>query len=75
MVIDQCKLEEIEYTLDFLKNERPHEAGTMNFVTHEQYFYPHYRNYQEDYRKKIFTAVGWAAKNGYAPCFLDEVFR
>ena len=46
----------------------------MNFVTHEQYFYPKYRYYQEDYRKKIFTAVGWAAENGYEPCFLDDVF-
>ncbi len=75
MVIDQWKRDEIEDRLDFLKNERPHEAGTMNFVTHEQYFYPRYRYYQEDYRQKIFTAVGWAAKNGYEPCFLDEVFR
>ena len=23
--------------------------------------------------KKIFTAIGWAAKNGYEPCFLDDV--
>ena len=75
MVIDQFGLNEIEPRLDYLKNERPHEAGTMNFVTHEQYFYPRYRYYQEDYRQKIFTAVGWAVKNGYEPCFLDEVFR
>lgn len=74
MVIDQCRLEEIESTLDYLKNERPHEAGTMNFVTHEQYFYPRFWACQKDYRQKIFTAVGWAAKNGYEPCFLDEVF-
>ena len=74
MVIDQFGLHEIEDRLDYLKNERPHEAGTMNFVTHEQYFYPRYRYYQEDYRQKIFTAVGWAVRNGYDPCFLDDVF-
>ncbi|MBQ8334037.1 MAG: hypothetical protein IJX93_09730 [Clostridia bacterium] len=75
MVIDQFRLDEIRPRLDYLKNECPHEAGTMNFVTHEQYFYPKFRYYQEDYRKKIFTAVGWAAENGYDPCFLDDVFR
>jgi len=75
MVIDQYKLNEISPRLDYLKNECPHEAGTMNFVTHEQYFYPRYRYYQKDYRQKIFTAVGWATRNGYTPCFLDEVFR
>ena len=74
MVIDQFGLHEIEDRLDYLKNERPHEAGTMNFVTHEQYFYPRYRYYQEDYRQKIFTAVAWAVRNGYDPCILDDVF-
>ena len=73
MVIDNFAVEEIEPFLDDLKQNHPHIAGTMNFVTHEQYFYPHSSCYQHDFRQKIFTAVGWAVKNGYEPCFLDDV--
>jgi len=74
MVIDSFRLDEIVPRLNYLRDERPHEMGTLNFVTHEQYFYPKYRGYQPDYRDKIFTAVRWAAENGYSPCFLDDVF-
>ena len=73
MVIDQYALEDIVPRLDFLKNERPHESGTMNFVTHKQYYYPHYSHYQPQYRDKIFTCARWATENGYTPCFLDDV--
>lgn len=73
MVIDTFALEEIEPFLDDRKQNHPHDAGTMNFVTHEQYFYPHFSGYQENFREKIYTAIGWAAKNGYEPCFLDDV--
>jgi len=75
MVIDSFKLEDIVPRLEYLKNERPHEMGTLNFVTHEQYFYPKFRGYQPNFRDKIFTAVRWAVENGYTECFLDEVFK
>ena len=73
MVIDSHKLENIPAFLDDLRDNHPCEAGTMNFVTHEQYFYPHYKGYQSDYGEKIKTAVRWATQNGYTPCFLDRV--
>lgn len=75
MVIDTFALKDIVPRLDYLKNERPHESGTMNFVTHEQYFYPSFVRYQPDWRQKVFTAIGWAARNGYTPCFLDDVMK
>lgn len=74
-VIDTFRLEKLLPHLDTLKHERPHEAGTMNFVTHEQYFYPFYERYQPDWKQKIFTCMDWAARNGYTPAFLDDCFR
>lgn len=73
MVLDAFKLEDIPKRLDYMRDNLPHEMGTLNFVTHEQYFYSHYQNYQPDYRQKIFAAADWATKNGYTPCFLDDV--
>ncbi len=71
IVIDAHSLDEIASCLDEVK-ARPHEAGTINLVTHEQYFFEHYENYMPDYEKKIRTAVQWAHDNGYTPAFLDE---
>lgn len=73
MVIDQQKLDAIKDRLNYLKTERPTEMGTLNLVTHEQYFYSHYQHYMPDYEQKIRRAVAWATENGYEPCFLDDV--
>ena len=75
MVIDQFKLHDIRPRLDYLRDNRPEEAGLMNFVTHEQYFYRDYKNYQPDYEEKIRTACAWARDNGYAPCFISDVIK
>jgi len=75
MVIDAFKLEDIRPRLDYLRDERPTEAGIMNFVTHEQYFYPRFSLYQPDYENKIRTACTWAAENGYKPCFISDVIK
>jgi hypothetical protein len=44
----------------------------MDLLMHEQYFYPFYKNYQPDFRKKVTTAVKWAFENGYKPAFLSD---
>lgn len=75
IVIDQQKLENISSKLDSMVHESPIEMRTLKLVTHEQYFYSHYPHYMPDYEEKIRTAVSWATKNGYEPCFLDEVIE
>lgn len=75
MVIDAFKLENIRPRLNYLRDERPTEAGIMNFVTHEQYFYPRFSAYQPDYENKIRTACAWASENGYKPCFISDVIK
>ena len=45
----------------------------IGWGTHEQYFYPHYFNYEPDYRERIFRAVDWCHRHGYRPATLTEV--
>lgn len=44
----------------------------VDFMVHEQYYYPDYIAYQPDYFDKLDTAVRWATEQGYTPAFLDE---
>ncbi|MDF2713379.1 MAG: hypothetical protein K0R28_304 [Paenibacillus sp.] len=70
-VLDRLKLDEIVPELDRIK-ARPHEAGFIEILIHEQYYYPHYKAYQPDYRNKLMTTAKWATENGYSPAFLSE---
>lgn len=70
-VLDRLKLEEIVPTLERMKAQ-PGQSAFADIMIHEQYFYPHYSNYQPEYRDKIMTAARWAAENGYEPAFLSE---
>lgn len=72
LVLDAWPLAEIPAQLDALS---PQLAGTVNFVTHEQYFYPFYSHYQPDYPEKLRAAVRWATERGYEPCFLGDVLE
>ena len=71
IIIDCCKVKEIEPFLDTLKKD-PHKSGYIDLLIHEQYFYPFYEAYQPDYRQKVLTSVRWAVDNGYQSAFLSE---
>jgi len=43
------------------------------FCVHEQYFYPHYKNYMPDYYERFDTAIRWAVEHGYKPAFVTEL--
>ena len=42
---------------------------------HEQYFYPEFKWYQDNYFEKLDTAAQWCDDNGYEPIFMDELFE
>lgn len=71
IVLDQTPLEEIAPKLSEMKRDL-RTLGALNFVTHEQYFYPFYKHYRPDYCDRIRKAVEWAQQEGYSPAFLDE---
>ena len=75
IVIDREKIGTIVPLLDRYKTNN-NMPPYLDFLVHEQYYYPDYFNYQPDYREKIITAVQWAVDNGYEPAFLaDCVFE
>ncbi|MBX2923712.1 MAG: hypothetical protein KF746_16030 [Chitinophagaceae bacterium] len=71
IIIDTKKQHEILPYLDRYE-QQSRKPPYADLLIHEQYFYEHYHNYQPDYRQKVFTAVQWAEKNGYAPAFFYE---
>jgi hypothetical protein len=71
IVINSTPLDRIVPTLaPLVKN--PDTAEIMDLLTHEQYFWPFYRNYLPDHPARMETAVRWATDNGYEPVLLHE---
>ncbi|WP_202865993.1 hypothetical protein [Paenibacillus contaminans] len=71
MVLDKTNQEDIVPLLDHVR-ANPHEAGFIELMIHEQYFYSDYSAYQPDFREKLLTAAKWATEHGYQPAFLSE---
>jgi len=47
----------------------------VKIMIHEQYFYPDYKNYQEDFEEKISAAFAFLKKNGFESVFFEEQIR
>jgi len=52
----------------------PNNAEIMDLFTHEQYFWPFYKNYIPDHPQRLDTAIRWVTEHGYKPVFLHEGF-
>jgi len=52
----------------------PDTAEVMDLFTHEQYFWPFYRNYVPDHFERLDTAIRFVTEAGYEPVFLHEGF-
>ncbi|MBS1751945.1 MAG: hypothetical protein JST63_18750 [Bacteroidetes bacterium] len=72
MVLDRTKKEDIATGMDAYGNAPSGLPPYVDYLIHEQYFYPDYTAYQPDYFEKIEAAVMWAKEHGYEPAFLDE---
>jgi hypothetical protein len=71
IVLDVKKHEEIVPFLEAYRNQNG-LPPYVDFLIHEQYYYPDYIAYQPDYFEKIETAIKWASSNGYKPAFLED---
>ena len=71
IVINEVELKDIEGYMERITNAPNHAFHYL--LIHEQYFYPHYFNYEPDYRERIFAAVDFCHRNGYRPATLTEV--
>lgn len=72
LVLDRTKNEDIVSNMEAYATSPSGLPPYVDYLIHEQYFYPDYGAYQPDYFEKIETAVQWAKHNGYEPAFLDE---
>jgi len=54
--------------------EDPNMAEIMDLFTHEQYFWPFYRNYIPDHGQRLDTAIRWVTEHGFKPVFFHEGF-
>jgi hypothetical protein len=52
----------------------PDTAEIIDFLTHEQYFWPFYKNYIPDHAKRMETAARFVTEHGYEPVFFHEGF-
>jgi len=50
----------------------PERRETINLLSHEQYFWPFYPDYEPDYAQRIEAAIRWTTDHGYTPSFFHE---
>ncbi|MFQ6035335.1 MAG: hypothetical protein ACE5NM_05740 [Sedimentisphaerales bacterium] len=73
IVCNNTPVDRIVPTLEALSKD-PNTAEIMDLFTHEQYFWPFYRNYIPDHAQRLDAAIRWATENGYQPVFFHEGF-
>ena len=73
IVCNNTPIDHIVPTLKALAKD-PNTAEIMDLFTHEQYFWPFYRNYIPDHSQRLDAAIRWVTENGYKPVFFHEGF-
>ncbi len=73
IVLNTVPLEKIVPHLERIAAD-PHQSEIMELMIHEQYFYPHYRAYEPDFRQRVERALEWVTKRGYRPVFYSQGF-
>ena len=72
IVIDKKELPDIVPHLDSYANLPSGQPPYVDFLVHEQYFYPFYEAYQPDFRDRVVACARWATEKGYQPAFLGD---
>ena len=71
LVCNNTPVDQIVPKLEPLADD-PDRAEIMDLFTHEQYFWPFWRNYLPDHVERLDTAIGWVTEHGYEPVFFHE---
>jgi hypothetical protein len=71
IVCNSTPVDRVAPTLDPLAREADRRE-TVNLLTHEQYFWPFYRNYVPDHAQRCEAAIRWTTEHGYRPVFFHE---
>ncbi len=73
LVCNTKPVEQIVPILEALARD-PNTAEVMDLMTHEQYFWPFYRNFIPDHADRLDAALRWVTEHGYRPVFFHEGF-
>jgi hypothetical protein len=73
IICNNTPVERIVPTLEPLAAD-PNHAEIMDLFTHEQFFWPFYRNHLPDHAQRLDTAIRWVTDHGYQPVFYHEGF-
>jgi hypothetical protein len=73
IVCNNTPVDRIAPTLDPLLDD-PNHREIMDLFTHEQYFWPFYRNYVPDHPQRLDATIRWVTEHGYQPVFFHEGF-
>lgn len=71
-----CNAVPIEHITEILDRNpgSPIKAEITDLFTHEQYFWPFYRNYVPDHFERLETAIRWVTEHGYEPVHFHRGF-
>jgi hypothetical protein len=73
IVVNSTPLDKIVPTLDSVAAD-PRTGEIIDLLTHEQYFWPFYRNYLPDHAQRLDRAIKFVTEHGYKPVFLQDGF-
>ena len=74
IICNLVPIDRIAGTLEPLTRD-PNLAEIMDLFTHEQYFWPFYRNYIPDHPQRLDVAIRWVTEHGYKPVFGRGISR
>ena len=73
IVCNSVPLDKIVSTLE-PQIKDPNTAEILDLFTHEQYFWPFYRNYLPDHPQRLDATIRWVTDHGYKPVLFHEGF-
>jgi hypothetical protein len=73
IVCNNTTVEKVEATLRPLMLN-PATSEIMDIITHEQYFWPFYKDYRHDHFARCEATIRFCSDNGYAPVFFHKEF-
>lgn len=73
MVVNSTPLDQIVPKLEPVLAD-PCQGEVIDFLTHEQYFWPFYKRYLPDCAERMDRAIGFVAQHGHKPVFLQDGF-
>lgn len=71
LIVNCTPIQDIVPTLESV-DANPRQNEVIDLLTHEQYFWPFYKNYLPDHPERMDTTLRWVTEKGYEPVWFHE---